>query len=79
MNDGQSYYNHSSLLRKFSMVSLAKTINIVDDEASEEINLDEMDFDDPSSFIYSMDENCFGNIEISLYWEEKILIVVRYM
>jgi hypothetical protein len=76
---GTSIFNTSNLLRKVSMYSLAESIALVDDDPDAEVDIDDLDIDDPSAFIYAMDEGCIGNIEISMMWDEKIVMMIRYL
>lgn len=85
---GGSVYNESNLLRRISMRSVAETIVIRDDESIElenqlmKIKEEEADSDEDAApkveGLNEMEENRFGNIWVSLFWEEKLVLVIRY-
>ena len=37
-----------------------------------------MDIDNPDILFTEMKEDCQGNLEISLFWEEKIIIIIKF-
>ena len=37
-----------------------------------------IDIENPESVIYRIEENCLGNLDVSLYWEEKVVLLLRY-
>ena len=81
-DDMGSVFNPEMHLRRISMKSVAETIAIRDDESLEreeqDLKIKAEYLENPDTIIYSVDTNRFGNLEVSLFWEEKIFLCVRY-
>ena len=39
----------------------------------------EVDIENPDAHLYQVQENRMGNLDISLFWEEKIILMIRYL
>ena len=39
----------------------------------------EIEIENPDTSLYKGNENLFGNLDISLFWEEKIILMIRYL
>lgn len=77
---GQSSFNESKLLRKISMKSVAETIRLRDDESLQlEENEVDIDIENPAVVLHEMPENYFGNLDVSLMWEEKAILLLRFL
>ena len=60
------------------MKSVAETIRLRDDESLENEAI-EVDVENPSLVLHDMAENYFGNLEVSLMWEEKVVLLIRFL
>lgn len=60
------------------MKSVAETIRLRDDESLENEAI-EVDVENPSLVLHDMAENYFGNLEVSLMWEEKAVLLIRFL
>jgi hypothetical protein len=60
------------------MKSVAETIRLRDDESLENEAI-EVDIENPSLVLHDMAENYFGNLEVSLMWEEKVVLLIRFL
>ena len=49
---------------------------MLEDDYGQEI---ELDFDNPDIVFQEMNEDCMGNLEVSMYWEEKILLIIKFL
>ena len=62
------------------MKSVAETIRLRDDESLQlEENELEIDIDNPAVVLHEMPENYFGNLDVSLMWEEKAILLLRFL
>jgi hypothetical protein len=81
--DSQSLYNESNILRRSSMRSIAESIVIRDDESIElerkimQLMEEEREGDKPMAF-NELEEDSMGNVCISLMWEEKVVLALRF-
>ena len=39
----------------------------------------QIDFENPETFTYDFRPNCLGNMPVSLFWEEKFVMIIRYL
>lgn len=61
------------------MKSVAETIRLRDDESLQlEENEVEIDIENPAVVLHEMPENYFGNLDVSLMWEEKAVLLLRF-
>ena len=37
-----------------------------------------MDFDNPDIILTTLEKSCTGNLEVSLLWEEKIILMLKF-
>lgn len=60
--------------------SIAESIQIIDDYIEEEIALQVVaDEHNPEMVYEEMPVNWLGNLEVSLFWEEKIILMIKFL
>ena len=66
-------------LRDLSVKQIAEAIAIRGTANMPDLDKIEIDVENPDACLYEVKENSFGNLDISLFWEEKIILMIRYL
>lgn len=75
-----THYNESNLTRKLDNKSVAESIKIQDDFDEEDMLYQfSCDVNNPETVYNEMPLNAFGNLQISLFWEEKIILIIKFL
>ena len=62
------------------MSTVAAALQIRDDISDDQEKIDiQIEFQNPETLTYDFEPNCLGNMPVSLFWEEKIVLVLRFL
>ena len=62
------------------MSTVAAALQIRDDISDDQEKIDiQIEFQNPETLTYDFEPNCLGNMPVSLFWEEKIVLVIRFL
>ena len=79
MVEGKAPFSDSHNMRRASTIRTnAQSVKIEDDEVMEDIDKVMNNIDTIDALYAEMEQDCLGHLEISLYWEEKFVLILKF-